>query len=195
MAKTEVVPAARNSILRFLFVLGACALILISACGRRAPAATPGAPPPAPTRQYTPPTVIYSGNSGGIRDSLRVVIRSESELANYWQRATALQSSPPPVERVDFNREMVILVAAGRKTSEARISVDTLLVRKELKASNDREDTLIILVRKLEGCGRFQNEAYPLQMVRVLKFDGPFRFEDQIAKPNCGTQDEPEPAQ
>ena len=192
MTKTDIGPAAGTSTVRMSCVIGACALILVSACGRRGGAAAPpGAPPPAPTRQYTPPTVIYSGNSGGIRDSLRVVIRSESELANYWQRATALQSSPPPVERVDFSREMVILVAAGRKTSEARISVDTLLVRKELKASNDREDTLIIQVRKREGCGRFQNEAFPLQMVRVPKFDGPYRFEDQIANSNCG---EPEPS-
>src|SRR5688572_17119005 len=99
-----------------LFALGT----LVLGCGRGRP---PGAPPPS--TPMPPPEQLYYDNGGGIRDSTRMVIRDAQTFATQWARATAMQASPPAVPSIDFNRQMVILVAAGRKTPEDQIHVDS----------------------------------------------------------------------
>ena len=165
-------------------VLIAGALILAAACGRhRAPTPTPAATPATP---MPPPAPMYADNGGGIRDSVRVILRSTEELADYWSRATSTQSSPPAVpDDVDFRREMVIVVAAGRMTPEDQIHVDSLLVRRELVPSGKREETLTIVVRTVEGCRRFRTDAFPLQIVRARKFDGNIKWEERTVRSTC----------
>jgi hypothetical protein len=69
----------------------------------------------AAARAVDPAVTVSIRNSGGIRDSTRVVIRDVATLGEYWRQATSTQVAPPPVPTVDFNREMAILVAAGRR--------------------------------------------------------------------------------
>jgi hypothetical protein len=139
-------------------------------------------PPPTP---MPPPVALYYDNGGGIRDSTRVVIRDAATLEQYWSRATSPQSSPPTAPAIDFGREMVILVALGRATPEEEIHVDSLLVRRELNADGDRVETLAIVVRTVQGCGRFRTEAFPLEVVRARVFDGPMRWEERRQQVPC----------
>jgi hypothetical protein len=139
-------------------------------------------PPPTP---MPPPVPLYYDNGGGIRDSTRVVIRDAATLEQYWSRATSPQSSPPPSPAIDFGREMVILAALGRATPEEEIHVDSLLVRRELNADGDRVETLAIVVRTVQGCGRFRTEAFPLEVVRARVFDGPIRWEERRQQVPC----------
>jgi len=156
-----------------LFALALAATCGLTACGRGAS----GSPPPGPapvTFAWTPvPTAsrLYYDNSGGIRDSLRVVVRDAGTLGVVWSQATSGQSSPPPAPSVDFNREMLLLVAAGRKTAEEQIRVDSVAVQRA-----GGEETLFAVVRLTEGCGRFNIDAWPLEVVRVNRFDGPVEF-------------------
>jgi hypothetical protein len=138
-----------------------------------------------------PPAPLYSDNGGGIRDSIRYVVRNATELADYWRRATSIQSAPPELPAIDFNRDMVIVVAAGRMTPEDQIQVDSLLVRRELMSSGARVETLTIVVRTVEGCRRFRTNAFPLQIVRARKFDGPIKWEERAVKATC--LDPPDP--
>lgn len=161
----------------------ALTLLLAAGCGRGRSAAPPGAPPPA--EPMPPPTPLYYDNTGGIRDSVRAVVRNATELGDYWRRATSMQASPAAVEPIDFNRDMVIIVGAGRKTAEEQIHVDSLLVRRELMPSGRREETLTIVVRSVVGCGRFRSEAFPLEIVRARKFEGPIKWEERIMRATC----------
>jgi len=148
------------------------AALVLAGCGRGGP----GAPePPPPWIAVGSEARLYSDNASGIQDSVRIVVRDAATMRDYWQRATSQQMSPPPPPVVDFNDEMVLVVGAGRMTPEDRIRVDSVVVRNEVTTTGER-DVFTALVRVLEGCGRFQTDAYPVEIVRVRRFDGPVRF-------------------
>jgi len=154
----------------------------VAAAGCRRGSAPAQPPPPTP---IAPPVPIYYDTGGGIRDSVRTVINDQATYAERWQQATSAQPSPPPAPSIDFNREMVILVAAGRKTPEDQIHVDSLFTRRELMPSGQREETLIIAVRTIIGCGRVRTEAYPVEIVRARRFEGPIRWDERVERAVC----------
>jgi hypothetical protein len=82
---------------------------------------------------------------------------------------------------------MVIVVAAGRMTPEDQIRVDSLLVRPELTSEGKNVETLTIVVRTIKGCGRFRTDAFPVEIVRARKFDGPVKWAERREQ-NCNGQ-------
>jgi hypothetical protein len=142
---------------------------VLAACGGRAPM------PGTVTRSFTP-ELMFSDNSGGILDSMRVVIRDAEELRDYWELATAGREHPPSIPRPDFRNEMLVLVSAGRMTIEDRIRVESATVRSGRDARGRPEEVLEVAVQMIQGCGRLQREGYPLEIVRVPRFDGPITF-------------------
>jgi hypothetical protein len=155
--------------------------LAVASCGRGRPVQPAAPPPPTP---MPPPVQLYYDNGGGIRDSTRVVIRDAATLGEYWRQATSTQVAPPPVPTVDFNREMAILVAAGRLTPDDQIHVDSLLLRPELNSDGRRVETLTIVVRMIEACRKFRAEAFPVEIVRARKFEGPIKW-DERKDPVC----------
>lgn len=148
-----------------------CALALAAAaCGGRKAAGT------APLGPVPEAALIYDDDAGGLRDSLRLVVRTPAELNDLWRRATAGQASPPPAPSVDFGREMVVAVAAGRMMPSDRIRVDSVGMRAEPGANGKMRDVLAVLVRTTESCERFTAAAYPVQLVRVRRYNGPVVF-------------------
>jgi hypothetical protein len=151
-----------------LFPLSAAALALaVAACGG-------GALPPL--RPVLPPAVVYVDDAGGVRDSVRLVVRDPAEFGALWRRVTAGQGSPPPLPAVDFGREMVLAVAAGRMQPNDRIRVDSVGVRRGPGPDGKMRGELAVLVRTTAGCRRFPTASFPVQLVRVRKYDGPVRF-------------------
>lgn len=156
--------------LRFLIC---CGLALAAGCGPKSlPAPAPLGPLPSDAR-------LYYDNAGGIQDSLRLVLRSEEELHRLWDQATSTQQDPPPVPSVDWGREMLLVAAAGRMTPEGQIRVDSVGIRREMSASGDVQEVLAAVVTVLEGCRRFDTSAYPLEIVRVRRFDGPVSWVEE----------------
>jgi hypothetical protein len=150
----------------------ALALMMAAACARGGGA--PAAPPPlGPVPQAA---LIYDDDAGGVRDSVRLVVRAPGDLDALWRRATAGQPAPPPAPAVDFGREMVVAVAAGRMAPDDRIRVDSVGVRREPGADGRLREVLAVLVRTTEACGRYATAVYPLQVVRVRRWDGPVVF-------------------
>lgn len=148
-----------------------------AACGGRA------ATPSAPVAQPVPATAqLYYDNSGGIRDSVRQVIRDQAAFEAAWRAVTSRQASPPPLPAVDFGREMLLLVGAGRRTPEDEIRVDSVAVMRERDARGKNAEVLSAIVRTTEGCGRFRTDAYPVAIVRVRRFDGTVRFVERHAR-------------
>src|SRR5690606_5735158 len=159
-------------------------LLVAGGCGRGGAAGGFTAmTPAAPAWSAIPSTArLYYDNSGGIRDSLRIVVRDDATLRIVWSQATSSQTSPPPAPVVDFDREMLLLVAAGRKTPEEQIRVDSLAVQRA-PGDGARPETLFAVVRLTEGCQRFNIDAYPLEIVRVNRFDGPVEFVERRDRP------------
>ena len=164
----------------------AVALILaasLSAACRRGGAPAPGAAviaATAPTPQpLSPAATVYYDNGGGIQDSLRVVVRDEATLRDFWRRATSTQPSPPPLPAVDFSREMVVVVSGGRMSPADQIRVDSAGVRDEVGAPGARQRVLEVVVRTVRACQTFNSEAYPVAIVRVPRVEGSVRFTER----------------
>jgi hypothetical protein len=165
-------------------LLPAVLLLTTAACHRGgAPAAAP--PPPPAWTPVAGLAQLYYDNSGGISDSVRVVIRDAPTLQRLWTQAVSKQTAPPPAPAVDFTHDMLLVVGAGRQTPDDRIVVDSAGVRRPPPGVAG-EPTLNVFTRLVEGCHRFQADAYPVSIVRVPRFAGPVRFVEQREKPtNC----------
>jgi hypothetical protein len=143
---------------------------------------------------FAAPTRIYYDNSGGIADSVRLVIKDGSEFERVWRQATSGQTAPPPPPTIDFTREMIIVVGAGRLTPEDQIAVDSVYVSRQVDAGGAMRETLSVSVRTTLACQRFEIDAYPLEVVRVRRFDGPIRFTgEQRQAENCRDVSSPGP--
>lgn len=165
--------------MRIVSGLTVAVAVLAGACGRGGPAApAPLGPVPADAR-------VFYDNGGGIQDSSQVVIRDAAALQAAWQRATATQSSPPAVPDVDFSRQMLLLVSAGRMSPDDQIHVDSVGVRREVAVSGGTRDVLAVLYTITEGCRRFNRDAFPVEIVRVRRYDGDVRFIGRRARAEC----------
>jgi hypothetical protein len=161
-------------------VLALALLLLLPACGRRG--GSPAVPPPPPPTPFPPPTRIYYDNSGGVQDSLRLVIKQADDFATIWQQATSRQTSPPPAPAVDFGNEMLIVAGAGRMRPDDQIAVDSVYRTRELDTSGRMVEMLNVVIRTTTGCRPFNADAYPLDIVRVRRFDGPVKFVEERAR-------------
>lgn len=131
---------------------------------------------PAPLGPVPVEARVFYDNGGGIRDSGQVVIRDVATLQDVWQRATSTQSSPPPMPSVDFGRQMLLLVSAGRMSPDDEIHVDSVGVRREVAAAGGQHDVLAVQYTITQGCRRFNRDAYPVEIVSVRRYDGEVRF-------------------
>lgn len=161
------------------------AALASAACGGGSPAGD--VTPLAALSELRPADRLYYDNSGAITDSVRLVLRDRTAFEDAWTRATSHQSSPPAPPTLDFGEHMAVLVGAGRLTPEDRISVDSVGVRRVTDAGGESEDVLAVIVRTTVGCGRFDVDAYPVEIVRVPRFAGDVRFVNRRSRAeNCG---------
>jgi hypothetical protein len=168
-----------------LLVLVLIGLVPLSGCRRgSAPAAAGPTPEPAAAWEAisVAARVLYD-NGGGIQDSMRMVIRDAETLRIVWSQATSRQSDPPPLPLIDFSSEMLLLVSAGRMTPEDEIRVDSIAVRQERRPDGGNVRGLAAVVRVVEGCRRFQVDAYPLEIIRVRRVEGTVSFLERRQRP------------
>ncbi len=133
--------------------------MVFSIGGFLAAAACGGASGPRPLAPVLATQQLYYDDGGGFPDSTRMVVRDQTTWIDIWARATYDQTSPPPVPAIDFNRDMILVAAAGRMRPGDRISVDSVGVRSNL---------FLVMVRVVQ-CSDFEADAYPVTIVRVPK--------------------------
>lgn len=164
------------------------ALLVAGACG----GGSSPPPGPAPMAPFPAPVRLYYDNTGGIADSVRMVIRDAQEFDRVWRQATSQQSVRPTPPAIDFTNEMVLVVGAGRMTPEDRIAVDSVGVSETMNAAGAMVETLSVIVETTLACQRFDIPAFPLEIVRLRRFDGDIRFVERTQQAqNC--RDGPEP--
>jgi hypothetical protein len=168
-------------------------VLLAAACGRgRTPAA---AAAPEPARAFAAPVRLYYDNGGGVADSVREVVRDAPTFQRWWSQATSRQPSPPAAPAVDFAQDMVLVVAAGRLTPDDEIRVDSVGITREIDPAGRSQETLRVVVRMTLACERVDIDGYPLEIVRVRRFEGPVRFADnRVQAQNCRDGPRPEPS-
>jgi hypothetical protein len=171
---------------RLTLVLLLGTLAVPGACRRAAQAPPAAAPPPSESWTTVASARVYYDNAGGILDSMRVVVRDAEQLREIWARATSRQIAPPPPPEIDFAREMLLVVAAGRRSPEDQIRVDSVRVRQEIRRGIAQDLALSAVIRLHEGCGRFAHESFPLEIVRLRRIEGPVEWvERRDRSPEC----------
>lgn len=146
-------------------VAGASLLVLLTACSHRVPAI---APQPRMTLQPLADSAqVYYDNGLAFADSARIVVRDSAAWRAIWQRATRPQASPPPMPEIDFNREMIVVAAAGRMKPGDVVHVDSIGVYRS---------TTVLTVRTITACQPFPYDAYPFEIISIPRRDGPVQF-------------------
>src|SRR5256885_16983641 len=81
--------------------------------------------------------------------------------------AAEIEAPRRTLPAMDFDRQMAVLVAAGRMSPGDQIHVDSAGVQ---------GDYFVVWVRTIVQCRRFSGDVYPLEIVRVGQSDKPPHF-------------------
>lgn len=127
-------------------------------------------PPPQTLSAITPAQRVYTDDGTGFADSARITVRDAALWQDVWQRATYSHPNPPPMPGIDFTREMLLVVAAGRMNPGDQIRVDSVGIR---------NDEYVAIVRTIVECQPFPADAFPMEIVRVPRDDRPVNFVDR----------------
>ena len=147
-----------------------CGCTLVAACHRGAAGMEVLTPVLSTAR-------VYYDDGPAFRDSVRMVVRDGAAWRTVWAQATSAQPAPPPLPAVDFEREMVLVVGAGKMTPGDQIHVDSAGVRR---------DFFVAVVRTIVQCRPFPADAYPVEIVRVTRSDKPATFVERRERAtNC----------
>jgi hypothetical protein len=120
------------------------------------------------SRTRLPIDTVEKGYRSGVRESLQVVIRNQDEWNAFWKRHSAIETNPPPAPSIDFNREIVVGIFLGEKSTGG---YEMEIVRAE------RRDSLLYFYyrEKIPSPGAIVTQALtqPFHLVRVPKYDNP----------------------
>lgn len=151
-------------------------ILLLGFCG--------GDPEPEITPSFNPTLAplaerdrLYYDDSGGIQDSLQMVITDPVLWRDVWNDATSRRGTPPQQPEIDFTQSTVIVVGWGRRDPEDRVRVDSVGVHEQLTPTGDRERVFKVIVRRVQGCAGFTADVYPLEIIRVPLVEHPVAFE------------------
>ncbi len=73
----------------------------------------------------------------------------------------------------------LIVAGAGRLTSDDQLRVDSVALSREMNPQGSMEERLNVFVSVILACQRFEIAGYPLEIVRLRRYDGPIRFHDR----------------
>ena len=152
-----------------LRILTLCLLALVAACKHGSAPVAPRPEPPVPMQPFAEAARIYYDNGIAFSDSTRLVVRDSGTWRTVWRQATQTQPSPPPMRAVDFTKDMVVLVAAGRMKPGDAIRVDSVGVRGSIT---------VLVIRTTVACQPFPSDAFPFEIVRIPRTDGQVRFSE-----------------
>jgi hypothetical protein len=139
-------------------------------CSRAVVMSTPFSP-------VAPEAIMYQDDAGGLQDSTYMAVTDALNWEHLWQRVTSTNPNPPQIPSVDFDREMLLIAAAGRMKAGDRIHVDSVGVQK---------DVFHAFVTITTACTQLDIDVFPLEIVRVPKTNKRVQFQVNRARPeNC----------
>jgi len=143
-------------------------LLALTACSGGAP--TPGAEGPQPVITRIDSGAIVLAGGQGLGDPVRAVIRDSSEWSAFWGQAHALVEPAPPLPAVNFADSMLLVAALGtRATGGHVVTIDSVARGATLRA-------FVTTSTPGPDCMTTMAITWPVQVVRVSKFDGSVDF-------------------
>lgn len=124
---------------------------------------------------------LYTDDAAPV-DSMRQVITDSRNFTRLWDLATSAQDSPPPLPSIDFARNMVLMVTAGRRNSGDGIRVDSIGFRLVPDGKGGQREVMYAVVRLIVDCSPFPGDSYPLEIVRVQRADPAIDWLERIAE-------------
>ncbi len=170
--------------IRSVSLASLCLLVFSVLCAcRTSPDTAPEVPPSMKLGPLPEDAVVYYDDRGGVTYRARIVVLDEDEWDEIWNRATATRSQPPSRPQVDFETQMLLVIAAGASEPGDKTKVDEAGVG---------EDTLHdvpvfeVHVREVKGCSAgVAVDIFPVLMVRVPRYDGPVSFIESREQDEC----------
>jgi len=139
-----------------LSALALAAITLFPSCDGESPAA-----PSLPDGDVTPFT-LHAAPTSGLTMSQRVVVRTEAELATIWEQIFSDVAMPDEIPVVDFNRDMVLVVASGEKPE----SCNTIEITSAFGDGTDLTAT-VTETGPSAGCDCAATLSQPVEVARV----------------------------
>ncbi|MFO8174423.1 MAG: hypothetical protein R6T96_09090 [Longimicrobiales bacterium] len=124
---------------------------------------------------------LYRDDAAPLPDTIRRVIRDATTFQQIWSQATSALDDPPASPEIDFDEHMIVFVGAGRSDPGDQIQVDSIGLRRESNPRNpDQEvEVVYVVVRTILENDPFPGESYPIEIVRVDRWDLPVRWEER----------------
>jgi hypothetical protein len=158
----------------WLFALAA------AACGgsRPEPAATSS---PARAPDTMAPVLaggrVYYNDGPAFRDTVRQIVRDAASWQTMWKQVMSAQQSTVAAPTVNFDSEMIVVVAAGLMTPGDQIRVDS---------TGTRGGRFVVVVRTTAECQPFPASIYPHEVVRVTRSTLPVEWVEHVQRaPTC----------
>jgi PrcB C-terminal len=109
---------------------------------------------------------IAKGYRSGVRESLQIVARNQTEWDSLWKRHLSVETNPPPAPAIDFNKQIVVAVFLGEKPTGG---YDVEIIRAE-----QTDGALVIHYREKNpppGGIVIQALTQPFHIIRVARDD------------------------
>jgi hypothetical protein len=114
---------------------------------------------------------IGKGAFGAIDQPLQVVVTNKTQWTELWAKHTADKLPKPEPPEIDFNKNSVVFVSAGRKTTGG-YTIEVSDVRR----SKDKTEIVVTTKGPKEGALTIQALTAPFHIVEVARIEGPFTF-------------------
>jgi hypothetical protein len=146
----------------FLLLALSIALIL-PGCDNKSPTA------PALPEGPVEPVPLYASQTSGLIDSQRSVVRTEASFQETWDEIFVDNPAPEPLPTVDFNVNMVLVVASG-------VQPDGCYSIAITDAFSDGTDLNVTVTETgpTAACMCTQVEVQPVEVVQVPRADEVF---------------------
>lgn len=135
-----------------------------------------------PEANQTPEVAVvpYRTTSGIVKRE-RIVIEDSAAWAALWPRVVGSHSPRPPLPRVDFSREVIVIASMGQQSSGGfTITIDT---------ATTMGDTLRLnITQRSPGptCMTTAALSFPIALARVVRPKPPIQFIERTDVTDCG---------
>jgi len=112
-------------------------------------------------------TVLSSGDNGRFNERTNKLITDNNSFIKVWEDAYANFSAKKELPKIDFEKQTVILVAQGEKTSGGYS-----IILKSITELKNTLEVVVLLKSPKEGCLTTSVITYPYQ---IIVFDKPLK--------------------
>lgn len=165
-------------------VLSSCLVSALLVSCRSSPAASHEGGPVREDQPGGSPVqveLLWQDPMGGIADELRLVVRDSAMWPVVWRRVIGGRKPAPPVPRVDFSTELVLVVAQGSRSSTGySITIDSVV------SEGQRMRAYVRSTAPGSGCLIGKAMTHPIHVSRIRPSTDSVAFEEVVERrPEC----------